>query len=185
MRRIHGEAERRVFVGDGALDMIVDPRFVAAHVKLENAQRVRCQLGDCFKTRIAHRAQHMSDAEFAGRLDYRIGAFGMETFQRSDRAQHERQAQLAAEDLRGGIDLAHVAQYARPERDRIERHAVAAQRGLGLDTAGDVIPGVLVQIGAGSGDHFVQVEIGEIIRGIAQERGFVLDLLVHGGGTLC
>ena len=41
-----------------------------------------------------------------------------------------------------------VAQHPRPERDLVERHAVAPHRGLGLGGADDVVPGVLVEVGA-------------------------------------
>ena len=53
--------------------------------------------------------------------------------------------------------LRHVAQHARPEGDLVERHAVAAHRGLGLGGADDVVPGILVEIGARLADEFVQV----------------------------
>ena len=82
----------------------------------------------------------------------------MEAFQRADRAKHDRQPQLAAEHFDRRIDLADVAQHARPERNRVERHAVAPQRRLGLGAADDIVPIVLIEIGAGFGDDFVQVQ---------------------------
>ena len=44
-----------------------------------------------------------------------------------------------------GIDLADVAQHARLEGDRIERHAVAPHRRLGLGGADQVVPDIAVQ----------------------------------------
>ena len=52
-------------------------------------------------------------------------------------------AQLAAEPLDRRVDPADVGQNARSERDRVERHAVAPQRRLGLGGADDVVPVVL------------------------------------------
>ena len=75
------------------------------------------------------------------------GAAGIEDFERADRRQHDRQAQLAAEQLDRRIDLGDVAQHPRPERDLVQRHAVAPHGGLGLGGADDVVPGVLVEIG--------------------------------------
>ena len=40
MGGVDGEAERRVAVGDGALDVIVDPGLVAAHIELVEPQRI-------------------------------------------------------------------------------------------------------------------------------------------------
>ena len=110
----------------------------------------------------------------------------MKAFQRADRTQHDRQAQLVAEHFRRGIDLADVAQHARPERDRVERHAVAPQRRLGLGAADDIVPIVLVEIGAGLGDDFVQVHELRRVRHLARRAGFVddRDWLVH-WGTRC
>ena len=123
-----------------------------------------------FEAGIAHRAEHMGDAEFGRRLDHRLGAAGMKAFQRADRAKHDRQPQLLAEHFGRGIDLADVAQHARPERDRVERHAVAPQRRLGLGAADDVVPIVLVEIGAGFGDELVQVVKFARRRGVGAAR---------------
>ncbi len=146
MRGIDGNAESRVAVRHRALDIIVDPRLVAAHIELEHARRVRRGLGDPFETGVADRAEHVRDAEFGRRLDHRLGAAGVKALQRPDRAQHDRQAQLASEHFDGWIDLADVTQNARPERDGVERHAVAPQRRLGLDAADDIVPIVLIEI---------------------------------------
>ena len=53
--------------------------------------------------------------------------------------------------------LRDIAQHARPERDLVERHAVAAHGGLGLGGADDVVPGILVEVGARLADELVQV----------------------------
>src|ERR1700744_4719207 len=47
--------------------------------------------------------------------------------------------------------------HTRAERDLVERHAVAAHGGLGLGGADDVVPGVLVEVGARLADELVQV----------------------------
>ena len=65
MGGIDGEAERRIAVLDRALDMIVGPGRVAAHIELKHPQRLGRRFGDPFEAGIANRAQHMSDAEFA------------------------------------------------------------------------------------------------------------------------
>ena len=70
---------------------------------------------------------------------------------------HDRQPHLAAELLDRRIDLGDVAQHPRPERDLVQRHAVAAHGGLGLGGADDVVPGILVEVGARLADEFVQV----------------------------
>ena len=124
----------------------------------------------------------MGDAEFAGRLDHRRGALGMEAFQGADRTQHDRQPQLAAEKFGRGIDLADVAQHARPERDGIERHAVSSQRRLGLDAADDVVPGVLIEVLPRLGDDLVQVEEFVALVRRFEAGGFVQFLSAHCGG---
>ena len=182
MRGVDGETEHAVVIGDRARDMVVGPGCVAANIELEHAKAVRRRFGDSLEAGIAHRAQHVGDAEFGGRLDHRLGAAGMEAFQRTDRAKHDRQAQLAAEHLDRRIDLADVAQHARPERDGVERHAVAPQRGFGLHAADDVIPVVLIEILAGFGDDFVQVEKFGSSFGVTESSRLVDDRywLVHG-----
>lgn len=68
-----------------------------------------------------------------------------------------------AEERRRGVDPAHVAKHARPERDRVERLAVAAHRGLGFGAADEVTPGPGRQIGARGGDDFLR---GEKLSGV-------------------
>ena len=179
MGGIDGQTERRVFVGDGARDIIVDPGGVAAHVELKHAQRVGRRLGDAFQAGIAHRREHVGDAELGRRLDHRRGALGMKAFQRADRAQHDRQPQLAPENFRRGVDLAHVTQHARAEGDRVERHAVAPQCRLGFDAADDVVPGVLVEILPGFVDDLVQVHEVRAGRQLRQCGGFVAFFAGH------
>ena len=71
--------------------------------------------------------------------------------------QHDRQAQPATEQFDGGVDLGNVAQDARAEGDLIKRNAVAAHGGFGLGGADNVVPGVLVEVGARLADELVQV----------------------------
>ncbi len=99
----------------------------------------------------------MGGAEPAGPARDAGAGAGIEQFERADRRQHHRQAQFAAEQLDRRVDLGDVAQHARPERDLVERHAVAAQRGLGLGGADDVVPGILVEVGARLAHELVQV----------------------------
>ena len=80
----------------------------------------------------------------------------MKALQRADRREQQRQPQPPAEPLDRRVDPAHVAQHARAERDRVERQAVAAQRGLGLGAADDVVPVVLVEVLPRLGDDLVQ-----------------------------
>jgi hypothetical protein len=49
---------------------------------------------------------------------------------RGDRREQDRELELLAEELEPGIDRAHVDEHARPETNRVERLAVAAQRDL-------------------------------------------------------
>ncbi len=158
MGGVDGQAERRVAVRDGALDVIVDPGLVAAHVELKEAQRIGRRRGQLLEPGIADRAEHVAGAELPDAAHHRGGARGVKAFQRADRRQHHRQAQLAPELVHRRIDLADVAQHPRPERDLVERHAVAPQRGLAFDPADDVVPVVLVQVLPGLGDDLVQIE---------------------------
>ncbi len=98
----------------------------------------------------------MRDIARAGALGDGDAAARLEGFQRTDRRQHHRQADLLAQDLGRRIDLADVAQHARPEGDRIERHAVAPQRRLGLGAADQVIPDVGVELELRRFDDLVQ-----------------------------
>src|SRR5947209_536442 len=157
MRGVDGQRERRVAVVDRALDAVLDKGLVAADIELVDAQRIGRRLRDVLQPRLGYRAQHMRGAKAAGAAHHRGTAFGVEGLQRADRRQHDRQPQFAAHYLQRGIDLADVAQYAGPERDLVQRHAVTLQRGLGLRAADDVVPGVLVEVGARLGDQLVQV----------------------------
>jgi len=99
----------------------------------------------------------MGGAERAGAARDACGGAGIEYLKRADRREHDRQSQLAAEYIDGAIDPGDVAQHARPECDLVERHAVAAHRGLGLGGADNVIPGILIEVGPGLADKFVKV----------------------------
>ena len=90
----------------------------------------------------------MSRAEAAGCARDACRGAGIEQFERTDRRKHHRQTQFPAEQLDRGVDFGNVAQHPRPERNLVQRHAVATHRGLGLRGADDVVPGVLVEIRA-------------------------------------
>ena len=99
----------------------------------------------------------MGGAELADAAHHRSSARGIEDFQRADRRQHHGQSQLAAEAFDRRVDLGDIAQHARAERDLVQRHAVAAHGGLGLGGADDIVPGVLVEVGARLAHELVQV----------------------------
>src|SRR6185437_7337688 len=102
MRGVDGQAERRVFVGDGARNKIIDPGGVATHVELKDAQGIRRGLSDPFEARIAHRRQHVGDAEFRRGFGDGSGAFGMKALKRTDWAEQNGQLELAAENFSRG-----------------------------------------------------------------------------------
>src|SRR5207248_7161924 len=87
-------------------------------------------------------------------------------------------AQLAAELLDGAVDVADVAQHARPEGDLVQRHAVAAHRGFGLGGPDDIVPGVLVEVGARLSNEFVQV-LEQLIAGAEFDVPLRPDPFVH------
>ena len=101
--------------------------------------------------------QHVRAPELLDRAHDRSRAGGMKALERADRREHDRQAELAPELADRRVDLADVAQHARAKRDRVERHAVAPQRGLGFRPADDVIPVVLVEVLPRLGDEFMEV----------------------------
>src|SRR6516165_7930365 len=103
----------------------------------------------------------------------------MKALQRSNRAKHYGQSQFAAEHFNLGVDFADIAQHARAQRNRIERHAVAPQCGFRLSAADDVIPIVLIEVGARFTHDFVQVV--ELARrcGIGRGSGFIRIVTGH------
>ena len=120
-------------------------------------QRVGRGLGGLLEARLRHRTQHVGGAERPDAARDARARAGIEHLERADRRQHHRQAQFAAEYFDCRVDLGDVAQHARPECNFVERHAVAAHGGLGLGGADDVVPGVLVEVGAGFAHEFMQV----------------------------
>src|SRR5215470_4989860 len=78
------------------------------------------------------------------------------------------------------VNSRDVAQHARPERDFIERHAIAAHGGLRFSGADDVIPRILVEVGARLPHEFVKV-----LKGLVACAQFDVprwpDRFVHGG----
>ena len=121
----------------------------------------------------------MGDAEFGRRLDHRFGAaewklsneptgqstIGSRSFWPS--ASDEASTLLTSRSTRGRNAI------------EVERHAVAPQRRLGLGAADDIIPIVLVQIGAGLGDELVQIVEGVRGRGIGGGCRVVVVLTGH------
>ncbi len=156
MRGVHGQAERGVAVRNRALDVIVDPGLVAAHIELKEAQRIGRRRRQIFEPGIADRAQHVRGPERVDGAHHRLGAGGVKALERADRRKHHREPKRASELAHRGIDLADVAQHPRPERDRVERHAVAPQRGLGFGAPDDVVPIVLIEVLPRLGDDLMQ-----------------------------
>jgi hypothetical protein len=137
---VHRETERRIPVVAGALDVVVDPRVVAAHVELEDAEVVG-RLGHGFEPWIAHRAQHLRDAELRRGLGRRGAAARVEALDRSDGREHHRDADLPAQEGRGAVEARDVPEDAGAEGQRVERLPVAPERRLRLGAAGQIVPG--------------------------------------------
>ncbi len=157
MRGVDRETKSGIAIGDGAADAILDKGVAAADIELVHSKSTGRGLGGRLQARLGDRAQHMGGAKGAGTARDACGCTSIEQFERADRRQHHRQPHSAAERFDRRIDLGDIAQYPRPERDLVERHAVAAHRGLGLGGADDVVPIILVEVGARFPNEFVQV----------------------------
>ena len=138
---VDGDAEGVVARVHRLLHAIGHPRIVAAHIELVDLGAAAA-LDDVLELERRHRAYKHGDVARARAFGDGDAAARLEGFQRADRRQHHRQADLAAKDLRRGIDGRDVAQHARLEGDRIERHAVAPQRRLGLGAADQIVPDI-------------------------------------------
>src|SRR5213594_4083804 len=80
---------------------------------------------------VADRAEHLRHVELRGGLCRRGAAARLEALHGADGRDHDRDPDRPSEQARGRVDLRHVSQDARPEGERVERDAVASQRGLG------------------------------------------------------
>ena len=167
------------------LTTVLDEGVVAANVELKHAQGVGRGLGGLLQPRLGHRAQHVGGAERTGTARDGRTRSGIEHLQRADRRQHDRQAQFAAEHLDRRVDLGDVAQHARPERNLVERHAVAAHGRLGLGGADDIVPGVLIEVRARLAHELVKVL--ELLAARAEFDGHRLDgrPVIHGVSLPC
>jgi len=96
------------------------------------------------EARLGHGAQHMGGAEGAPRhAATEAAAPGSKQLERADRRQPSPAgAILRPNDVTDASTLATLRRHPRPERDLVQRHAVAAHRGLGLGGADNVVPGV-------------------------------------------
>ena len=166
---VHRDAERVVAGVDRATHDVVHPGVVAAHVELEDL-RPGHRLRGLLQPRLGHRTDDDRHAEFGGAAAGGRGAAGIERFQRADRRQHHRQPQLHAEEGRRRVHLGDVAQHARPQRDRIQRRAVAPQRRLALGGADQIAPDVAVELRPRRRDEFVQALV--VAREFGQVRRF-------------
>ena len=152
---VHGDAEPRVAVGDGAPHVIVHEAVVAADVELEDAEVVG-RLGDGLQPGVADGGQHLRHAELRGGLRRGGAAARREALDRADRREHHRDADGLAEERAGRVDLGDVAQHARAEGEGVDRQAVAAQRGLRLGAPDEVVPRSRRQRGARRPHDLVQ-----------------------------
>src|SRR5262249_9435971 len=110
MGGVDGQAERGIAVRDRALDVIVDPGFVAAHVELEEAQRIGRRGREIFEPGIADRAEHVGGAERVDGAYHRFGAGGVEALARADRGPQQREARLGSEPAPRGVHLDYSPQ---------------------------------------------------------------------------
>ena len=132
--RVHRETEAGVSGGDRAFDVIVHPAAIAHQIQLEYLRR-RADARNRFEVRQTHRTQNHHRAERIGRFRNRRAAARVEHLNRSDRRQHHRNAQAMAAESRRSHRRRHVVQHARPERERIDRHAIALERRFGVGAA--------------------------------------------------
>ena len=158
MREVDREAElRREARILRALVELVDVLVVAARIELEDLERVGRALRHLLDRRLGRRRLHHRDAELAGRLrDGRDAAFP-EQLQPADRRDQHGDANLAAVQLGRAVDVLHVAQDARLERDAVERLPVPRERRFGLGAADDVVPVVAVELELRRLEKLVQV----------------------------
>src|SRR5207248_10336103 len=131
---VDGQAKGVVALVDGPADMVVNPRGVAAHIKLKDFETVAGSLGGLVEPGMRDRAQDHAVAKGARRLRDSRAAARLENFERADRRAQYRDAQLLAKQRTAAIDVRYVAQYPRTETDRVKRQAVARQGRPGLGT---------------------------------------------------
>ena len=79
-------------------------------------------------------------AEIAGGAGDGGTAARLEALEAADGRGEDRQPQRPSEERGGEVHLRHVAQHARPERNRVDRLPVTAHRRLGLRAADQVVP---------------------------------------------
>ena len=159
---VDGEAERDVAVGDGALDVVLDPGRVAADVELEDLGMIvagRHRL----EARRALRAQHVQGAEARRGPRRRRAAARHHVLQRADRRQDHRQPQLLAEHLGARVDLLDVAQHARTEGQRVDGRAVPHIGRLRLGAAHQVVPGAARDVALGRREELVQDRVLQLL----------------------
>ena len=180
MGGVDRQAKRGVTVRDGAADAILDEGVVAAHIELKHAQGVRRRLGGLLQPGFGHRAQHMGGAERPAARATLAPAPGSNNSSAPTGASTTGKRSLRPNTSTERVDLGDIAQHARTESDLVQRHAVAAHRGLGLGGADDVVPGILVEVGARLADELVKVL--ELLAARAEFDGRWRDAgcLVHG-----
>ena len=156
--------------------MRVDPGLIAADIELEHPQRRRRRLRYLFEAGLADRAQHMRDAELIApcTTDAPPPASKISSEPTGESTTGSRSLRPKCHR---GIDLAHVAQHARTQRDRVERQAVAPQRRLGFRPADDVVPIVLVEVCRALATSSCRLKIAGCRRGVVDRSGLVGAIL--------
>ncbi len=155
-RRVHGDQQRLVPLGDRPLDHVPHEPAVAPHVDLEPL-RSRADRGHLLDAPGPERRQGVGQPPLrrgAGRGEL---AVGVGDAGEPDRRQRQRGRDRPAEQGRGEIDLGHVAQHARRELDVPPCGGVGRQRDLVLRRAVDVVEDARREPSAGRGAQVVDV----------------------------
>ena len=168
VRGVDGQAERGVAVGDGALDMVVDPGLVAAHIELKEPQRVGRRRRQVLEPGIADRAQHMRRRRTPRR---RAPPRRRPADESSPASRPERAPPASAACARTRSTDASTLLTSRSTRGRnaIGSSAMRLRRSVVSVSAAadDVVPVVLVQVLPRLGDDLVQIEkVARVGRGV-------------------
>ena len=81
VRDVNGEAEAGIAVGNRALDVIVHPPRITAHVELIEPQRIGCRCREVLEAGVADRAEHMRHPELLDPAHHGFGPKRMEALQ--------------------------------------------------------------------------------------------------------
>jgi hypothetical protein len=137
--RVGGHADGQVTGRLGLLNGLLEPGAVAADVELEH-QVAGGSLADLGQVRRGHDSAAEDRATFLGDMGRAERAVLGELGDGADRRQHDRRLELVAKEGGPNVRPADAPQETRAEGDRLHRLSIAAQRGLGPDAAGGVVP---------------------------------------------